>query len=140
MSTRYAFVALAIGFAFCVGPAAVRADSDSSAAAGKLKVTPAVLSQTGDQASVPVSQVQWRRSYRPYYSAYGGYRYPYRSYYYPRYSYSYGYSPYYGYSYYPRYGYSYYRPYYGGYYYPRYYTGYRGFSYYSPGFYGSYYW
>ena len=131
--------ALAVALTVILGGQSAQAQvSSDQASAGKLAVTPAVLTTNADRASVPITEVQWRRGYyRPYSNR--SYR-PYRSYsYYPNYSYGYGSYPYYSYGYYP-YGYSYYRPYYSGYYYPRYYTGYRGFSYYGPSFYGSFYW
>jgi len=123
---------------FVSGQSAHAQVTSDQASAGKLPVTPAVLTTNAAHSSVPITEVQWRRRYyRPYSNwSYG----PYRSYsYYPNYSYGYGSYPYYSYGYYP-YGYSYYRPYYSGYYYPRYFTGYRGFSYYGPSFYGSFYW
>ncbi len=116
------------------GPA--RAESgDSTPTSSTLTIRPALLTSSGEQASTPVTEVQWRRGYRSNYRPYSrgwNYGYPYR----------YGYSqPYYRSYYRPYYGgyYSSYRPYYRGYYAP-YYTGYRGFGYSAPRIGASFYW
>ena len=113
-----------------------QAGTDDGPASSKLIIKPAVLTTSDQQASAPITQVQYRR-YRPYYR--GGY---YRGG--SRYGYPYAYSysrPYYRSYYRPYYGgyYASYRPYYRGYYAP-YYTGYRGFSYYGPRVGASFYW
>ena len=135
--------AFAVALAVLMGGTVAQADDRAPNAPtdSKLRIKPAVLTTTADQAT-PIQEVQWRRySRRNWYDnrfrndgSYPYYRYNYRpySYYRPYYnSYSY-YRPYYG-SY-----YSYYRPYYRSYSYPRYYTGYRGG--YGPRIGASFYW
>jgi hypothetical protein len=128
--------AFGVAIAIVMGGTVARAEDaiQNATADSKLRIKPAVLTGTADQAA-PIQEVQWRRSYRR-----GWYNNPYRSYRsYPNYRYSYRpysyYRPYYG-------GYSsYYRPYYRSYSYPRYYTGYRGgLNYYGPRIGASFYW